>query len=404
MADFYQHAIFTTLQKLTTRPLEDLEEELYGIAKRRKMVLLLPALVSEFDSPAMPRIIAELKRVSYLKKIVLSLDKADAEQFGQVRQIMAELPMEVKIVWHDGPRLQALYDELRRNDFRLDTPGKGRSVWMTLGYVLTDNDVDVIASHDCDILNYSREMLARLLYPVAHPAIEFEFSKGYYARVSGKLYGRVTRLFYLPLLRTLERTIAYHPFLDYLSDFRYALSGEFAMIANLARSIGISPTWGLEISLLSEIYQRTSVHRVCQVEIAETYEHKHQEITKDHPETGLIRMATDIAETLFRFLSQDGVVLSQSFFRTLYISYIKESQIAIEKYNALALINGLSYDRHSEIEATETFVECLKVATQRFVTDPVGIPMMSAWVRVSAAIPDFQDRLNAAVEQDNRLA
>jgi len=38
-------------------------------------------------------------------------------------------------------------------------------------------------------------MLARLVYPVVHPAIDFEFSKGYYARVSEKLYGRVTRLF-----------------------------------------------------------------------------------------------------------------------------------------------------------------------------------------------------------------
>ena len=404
MSDFYQHNMLTTLQKLTPRPVEAIERELHEIAKRRRIVLLLPALVSEFDTPAMPTIIGELKRVSYLDKIVLSLDRADEEQFRQVRKIMAELPMKVKIVWHDGPRLQALYDELRSNDFRLDTPGKGRSVWMSLGYVLSDIDVDVIASHDCDILNYSREMLARLVYPVAHPAIEFEFSKGYYARVTGKLYGRVTRLFYLPLLRTLERTLAYHPFLDYLSDFRYALSGEFAMISSLARSIRISPTWGLEISLLSEIYQRTSVHRVCQVEIAESYEHKHQEISRDKPDTGLIRMATDIAEALFRVLSQDGVVMSQSFFRTLYTAYVKESRIAIEKYNALALLNGLPYDRHSEIEATESFVESLKYATRKFVANPVGIPMMNAWVRVSAAIPDFQDRLNAAVEEDNLMS
>ncbi|MEN6474253.1 MAG: glycosyl transferase [Syntrophaceae bacterium] len=403
MSDFYQHNMFTTLQKLTPRPVEAIEQELHEIAKRRRIVLLLPALVSEFDTPAMPAIIAELKRVSYLDKIVLSLDRADEGQFRQVQKIMNELPMKVRIVWHDGPRLQALYDELRNNDFRLDTPGKGRSVWISLGYVLSDTDVDVIASHDCDILNYSRELLARLVYPVAHPAIEFEFSKGYYARVTGKLYGRVTRLFYLPLLRTLERTLAYHPFLDYLSDFRYALSGEFAMIASLARSIRISPTWGLEISLLSEIYQRTSVHRVCQVEIAESYEHKHQEISRDKPDTGLIRMATDIAEALFRVLSQDGVIMSQSFFRTLYTAYVKESRIAIEKYNALALINGLPYDRHSEIEATESFVESLKYATKRFVANPVGIPMMNAWVRVSAAIPDFQDRLNAAVEEDNLL-
>lgn len=31
-----------------------------------------------------------------------------------------------------------------------------------------------------------------------------------------------------------------------------------------------------------------------------------------------------------------------------------------------------------------------------------GIPMLPAWVRIAAAIPDFQERLNACVEEDNR--
>lgn len=112
-------------------------------------------------------------------------------------------------------------------------------------------------------------------------------------------------------------------------------------------------------------------------------------------------MATDIAEALMRVLSQDGAVLSEPFFKTLFTSYIEESRIIIEKFHALALINGLTYDRHSEIEATEAFVDCLKHAAQNYTSDPVGIPMMSAWARIRAAIPDFQDRLNEAVEEDN---
>ena len=82
-------------------------------------------------------------------------------------------------------------------------------------------------------------------------------------------------------------------------------------------------------------------------------------------------------------------------------AYIQESRIAIEKYHALSLLNGLAYDRHSEIEATEAFVESLKMAMEEFVRDPVGIPMLSAWVRIAAAIPDFSERLRDAVEQDN---
>lgn len=40
---------------------------------------------------------------------------------------------------------------------------------MAYGYVLASQQSDIIAVHDCDILNYSREMLARLCYPIANP-------------------------------------------------------------------------------------------------------------------------------------------------------------------------------------------------------------------------------------------
>jgi glucosyl-3-phosphoglycerate synthase len=340
--------------------------------------------------------------VNYLHRIVISLDRADREQFERAKRYVREIPIEATIVWHDGPRLQALYGELREATFNLDHPGKGQSVWMTLGYILSAPGVYAVATHDCDIVNYQREMLARLVYPVVHPATEFEFSKGYYARVTNKLYGRVTRLFYTPLIRSLRRILGQNLFLSYLDNFRYALSGEFALMASLATGIRISPTWGLEISLLSEIYQRASMNRICQVEIAENYEHKHQVLKKDRPDEGLIRMACDIAKALFRVLSQDGVVMSEAFFRTALAAYIQEAQVAVEKYHGLSLINGLAYDRHEEIEAVEAFVSSLRCAITEFVADPVGIPMLPAWVRIAAAIPDFQDRLNASVEEDNR--
>jgi len=402
MSDFCQNAVITTLQKLNHRSVEDIEAELKRISGKRKMVLLLPALVSEFDGEAMPNIIEELKRVDYLHKIVLSLDRATERRFRKVKRIMAALPTKVRVVWHDGPRIKALLQELVESDFELNRSGKGRSVWMSLGYILANKEVYAIALHDCDIVNYQREMLARLIYPVVHPAIDFEFSKGYYARVAEKFYGRVTRLFYTPLVRTFKRILGYHPFIEYLDDFRYALSGEFAFVSSLAKGLRISPTWGLEVSMLSEIYHKTSVNRICQVEIMDTYEHKHQKLKRDKPGEGLSRMANDIAQAMFRVLSQDGMVMSQSFFRTLLTSYIQESRISIEKYHALSLLSGLPYDRHGEIEAVEVFVGSLKLAVQEFVKDPVGVPMMSAWVRIAAAIPDFMERLSEAVEMDNQ--
>jgi glucosyl-3-phosphoglycerate synthase len=401
MNDFWQHGMITTLQKLCDRPTEEIEEELRHLSKSRKIVLLLPALFSEFETPSMPRIIGELKKVPYLHRIVLSLDRAGRTDFQRAKRLMSELPTEVRVIWHDGPAVKGLYRDLMKSDFQLDFPGKGRSVWMAMGYILAEQDLHALALHDCDILNYNREMLARLLYPVVHRATEFEFSKGYYCRVEGKMYGRVTRLFYTPLIRTLRRIIGFNPFLSYLDGFRYALSGEFAMIASLARGIRISPTWGLEVSLLSEVYQRASVNRVCQVELAERYEHKHQVMEKSRPGEGLIRMAGDIAKALFRVLTQDGMVMSSGFFRTVQTAYIQEARVAIEKYHALALLNGLSYDRHEEIEAVEAFVGALRAAVVEFIKDPVGIPMLPAWVRIAAALPDFQERLTECVEKEN---
>jgi glucosyl-3-phosphoglycerate synthase len=402
MADFFQNGVITTLQRLVDRPMENLEQELKGLTETRRTVLLLPALYSEFEGAAMPRIVEQLKGLGYLYRIVLSLDRATEEEFKKVKEIMSVLHGEVRIVWHDGPRMRKLLKELKKADFKVDMPGKGRSVWMTLGYITADESVFAIALHDCDIVNYRRDIVSKLVYPIVHPGTDFEFGKGYYARVTDKLYGRVTRLFYTPLIRSLKRILGFNAFLEYLDSFRYPLSGEFALTRSLAEKIRISPTWGLEVSLLSDIYQNASVNRICQVEIIETYEHKHQILHKDKSDAGLTRMATEIAEALFRVLSQDGLVMGDGFFRTLVMTYIQESRIAVEKYNAISLLNGLAYDRHNEIEAVEIFTGSLKKAVKGFTENPVGVPLMAAWVRIHAAIPDFTKRLQEAVEIDNQ--
>jgi len=86
MADFFQNGVIGTLQKLRERPLEELEAELKSFSRRRQMVLLLPALFSEFETPAMPRIIQELQGVDYLEHIVLSLDRAGEKEFREARK------------------------------------------------------------------------------------------------------------------------------------------------------------------------------------------------------------------------------------------------------------------------------------------------------------------------------
>lgn len=402
MSDFFQNGVITTLQNVAGRPLEDMEKELEEFAKRRNMVLLLPALYSEFETPAMATIIDELKDVKYLHKIILGLDRATKEQFEEVKQRMSVLNCEVDVLWNDGPRIKELYNELSEHNFPgLDTPGKGRNVWTMIGYGLTEQNNYAFALHDCDIVNYKREVVARLFYPIVHPALDYEFNKGYYSRVTGKLHGRVTRLFYTPLIKSLEITFGKSRYLDYMESFRYALSGEFSFIRSLGRGIAISPTWGLEVSTLSEVYKSTTNKRICQTEIMETYEHKHQELGSKDDGGGVYKMANDIAKTLFRIMSQEGVIFSKASFQTLISSYYQESRFEISKFNALSKLNGLDYNRQAETKAVEAFEDAIKDAATEFYKKPMGVPPLSPWTTVRSVMSGFSYKFYEYVKLDN---
>jgi glucosyl-3-phosphoglycerate synthase len=402
MSDFFQNGVITTLQKLGDRTLEDMEKELLKFSQRRRMVLLLPALYSEFQTPAMHKIIEELKSVKYLYKIILGLDQATKQQFEEVKELMSILPCEVDILWNDGPKIKELYEDMTKEGFPgLETPGKGRNVWTMMGYGLADKDAYAFALHDCDIVNYNREIPARLFFPIVHPALDFEFNKGFYSRVTNKLHGRATRLLYTPLINSLKKVYGGNRYLDYMESFRYSLSGEFSFIRSLGRGIGISPTWGLEVSTLSEVYKNTSNRRICQTEIMETYEHKHQELSSQEEGGGIYKMANDIAKTLFRVMAQEGVVFSSSSFKTLLATYFQESRFEISKFNALSKLNALDYNREKEIEAVKTFQDAIKAAAAEFYEDPMGIPSLSPWITVRSVMPDFSAKFNKYVKEDN---
>jgi len=400
MSDFFQNGVITTIPKLGSRSIEDMEETLLKLSKRRNMVLILPALYSEFETPAMKGIVEELKKVNYLYRIVLGLDGADEEQFKYVKNLMSSLPTPVDVIWNDGPRVMALKKELKEAGFQsTDIRGKGLNVWMMIGYVLSDEHAYAMALHDCDIVNYSREIPARLFYPIVHPAFDFEFNKGYYSRVTDKLHGRATRLFYTPLLKSLEKVFGKSRYLDYMGSFRYALSGEFAFVRSLARGIRISPTWGLEVSTLSEVYHNTSKKRICQSEIMETYEHKHQDLGSEAG-GGVSKMTKEIAETIFRIMSQTGVVFSNSKFKSLLATYFEESRRAITQYSSISEVNGLVYDRQKEIAAIVEFTDSLGLANEDFNENPMGVPALSAWTSVRSVLPNFTYQFKEAVMLD----
>jgi glucosyl-3-phosphoglycerate synthase len=251
-------------------------------------------------------------------------------------------------------------------------------------------------------VSYNRELLARLCYAVTNPNIDFEFCKGYYSRVTDQMHGRVTRLFVTPLIRSFRQALGPNQFLDYLDSFRYILAGEFSMSTDLARRIRIPGDWGIEVGVLAEVHRNCAIRRICQVDLADNYEHKHQPMTLEDPNKGLLKMGTDIAKCLFRTMASMGHTLTNEFFISLKSSYLRNAQDLIARYEYDSVINGLQYDRHAEGGAAEAFVRCIAAAGQRFLETPIETPYMPNWNRVVSAIPNVFERLIEIVEEDSR--
>ena len=401
MSDFHQNGVVTVLHRLGRPNLEQLEAELERHAGSNPIALVLPSLYMELSRPALKGIVDTLTQVRYLREIIVSLDHATALEFRRAKQFFSILPQRVRIIWNDGARIQEILRLLTANAIDVGLPGKGRGCWMAFGYVLARHQSKVIALHDCDVVSYDRQYLARLCYPIANPNLGYEFAKGFYSRVTNRLHGRVTRLFMTPVLRSLQQLLGVHPFLTFLDSFRYPLAGEFAMVNDLAWINRIPGDWGLEIGVLAEVYRNCALRRVCQVDIADAYEHKHQSLSADNPDAGLLKMCVDITKALFRNLASEGVILSESTLKTLRASYLQAAQEAINRYENDAAINGLSFDRHEERMAVEVFLLGMKLATERFLEDPLGVPMISNWSRVTAAVPDIFGQLIEAVEADH---
>ncbi|QCR36066.1 glycosyl transferase [Nissabacter sp. SGAir0207] len=402
MSDFYQDGVITNFHNFSRRKLEELEYDLQVFSGRRAMGLILPSLFSELEGPALTHIVDELCKVSYLEEIVIGLDRADRDQFLFAREFFSRLPQRHRILWNDGPRLKALDEELAKEGLSPQEPGKGRNVWFCAGYTLASRRTTAVGLHDCDIVTYNREMLARMMYPIANPNFHYDFCKGYYARVAnGKLNGRVGRLLVYPLLKSLERVYGRSDFLEYLRSYRYPLSGEFAMRTHVLNDLRIPSDWGLEIGVLSELHRTTSTKRICQVDIADNYDHKHQPMSEDDATAGLQRMSIDITKALYRKMAILGVPITSESFRVLRATYYRTALDMIDDFDHDARMNGLTFDRHSEESSVEMFSNAIMEAGAAFTDTPSEKPFIPSWSRIQSAFPDMLERIYDAVEKDN---
>lgn len=399
MSDFHQWGPVTALPRLREIPVEDLESRILALTPKFPVSLAIPMIPAEMERPALQHMLEELCRLDYLHSLVISLNKASADDYARTVKFFEPYPGTKVILWSESPAVQRFLEQMLATGLNVGSPGKGRACWLAMGYLLAEEKVDYMAFLDADIVNFSREMLARLILPALDPIVDFDFVKAYYARFSDRLYGRVTRLFLSPLLGAFTRLIGADPYIRYLSAFRYPLSGEFAVQRDLASRMRLPSDWGLEIVTLFEALRHRAPVRLCQVEIADRFEHKHSDLSPEDASRGLNRMARDVGTHLLRTLAAAGVVLSEGLFKSLLAAYQREAEDAVADSYGVAMINGLAYDRHQEEIEVQTFAAALRASIDEFQADPSGPPLVPNWARVWAGVHDAGPQLLAAVRE-----
>ena len=303
--------------------------------------VVVPMTGRELESPAAARVLSELEALE--PAAVFVPVRASPDRIEPFREWLESFALPIRPLWCNAPAVESLLTEAGLGG----RAGKGHDVWLALGPAAEAAKYLVV--HDADARSYEADHVRRLLAPLT---MEFAFSKGYYARVEqGQLYGRLFRLFYAPLLRALSGS---HdtPVLGYFDAFRYALAGEFAMRADLARRLRPPRAWGLEVGTLGDAFDYAGFAGTAQVDLGR-HEHDHRAVAG---ETGLEGMSREVAAELLRVLEEHGVDPEYDSLQTQYLAAGRE---LIEQYGADAAFNGLAYDPVAERDQLERYAESI---------------------------------------------
>jgi glucosyl-3-phosphoglycerate synthase len=314
-------------------------------------------LASEYSNPenrpVFENILRQLKDVTYLSQIIFGLDSATEDEALQLKNLIKQYKIRNYLIqWNNGPGFSSIYQQLIDAGFHFHEPGKGKNMFLSFGIAIALG-AQSIALIDADVKTFKKVQLERLLYPVV--VLNYDFAKAYYSRLMGNsMYGRVKRLLLDPLLLSLKRKFAESKedkmlrLIDFLLGFNYQLSGEVAFHVDLLKKMRFATNWGVEIFTLIEVFRKAS--SIAQVMFTrDPFDHKHQDVSAKNQAKGLNRMAIDIVTTLMNALViEEGLDISDTFFRDLAITYQAVAEEHIKKYSDDSSFSNLIYDRDAE--------------------------------------------------------
>ena len=381
MADFQQRGPITTLHRLTENAQAAAASSLSDPNVGDRVALLLPCLITEFDGTALPEMVNQISTLEWLGRVIVGIDGGTKSSFLNAEQLFASLPQKTTVIWNDSPAM----DAFDRRVGVAPEPGKGSNLWRCIGTVAAFGDIDTIVVHDADISTYESSFVARLAHPIVDERLGFDFVKGFYPRFDDSgLNGRVTRLLVGPLLESLSSSAQANQHISYLQSFRYPLAGEFATRLAIATSLAIPEHWGVDISLL--VAARALKCRIAQTDLTDNYDHKHQSLSLEHPESGLHRMARDIISTT---LSLSGVTSVDA------ADFDRRARETIAAHRANAISNSLPFDDAQEESAVALFSKLIREEPSHLPSD------LPAWDQMEKQFPDCLAELKSAVESQS---
>ncbi len=305
-----------------------------------RAAVVVPLTERDHAGLAAERVFSVLNSVDP-ERVVVAL-QASAGRIDDLVGWLASFDVPLEVVWCNGPTLQRVLEQAG-----LDGPsGKGRDVWLALGVASTS---EYIVVHDADATTYDASHVPKLLFPLTQG---YAFSKAYYARVeNNRLYGRLFRLLYRPLVEALAAAEG-GDICRYLQGFRYALAGEFATTGKLARRLRMQRGWGLEVGTLGEVYRLIGADGTAQVDLG-IHEHDHKAVTGPG---GLSDMAREVTDAVMRVVAENGGDLR---YETVEDRYRRAAEHLVDAYELDAIFNNLEFDRSEELQQIETYAEAL---------------------------------------------
>jgi hypothetical protein len=112
MSDFHQFGPVTAIPRLVSRDPEEMEQRIEELAKRFPVSLVIPMVPGEMDRTALEKILDELCRVSWVDTLLISLNRANVEDYRRALEYFDRYPGRKVVLWSESPAVSAFVSDM----------------------------------------------------------------------------------------------------------------------------------------------------------------------------------------------------------------------------------------------------------------------------------------------------